>query len=142
MLLEDNSLILEADGGLIVITFSHKGNFSRTNRFLEKALNVVKLGELDKYGRQGVDALSAATPVDTGNTAGSWEYKITRDHGSATISWFNTNVSNGVNIAVILQYGHGTRNGGYVKGRDYINPAMQPVFDKIAESAWKEITII
>lgn len=125
-----------------MITFKHKGDFSRTNRFLEKALNVVKLGELDKYGRQGVDALSAATPIDSGKTAASWKYKITRSHGSATISWYNTNENDGVNIAVILQYGHGTRNGGYVRGRDYINPAMQPLFDEIAESAWKEITIV
>ena len=125
-----------------MITFSHKGDFSRTNRFLEKALNVIKLGELDKYGRQGVEALSAATPIDTGNTAKSWDYKIIRDRGSVSISWYNTNVNDGVNIAVILQYGHGTRNGGYVKGRDYINPAMRPLFDEIAESAWKEITII
>lgn len=125
-----------------MITFKHKGDFSRTNRFLEKALNVVKLGELDKYGRQGVDALSAATPIDSGKTAASWKYKITRSHGSATISWYNTNENDGVNIAVILQYGHGTRNGGYVRGRDYINPAMQPLFDEIAESAWKEIAIV
>lgn len=125
-----------------MITFTHKGNFSRTNRFLEKALNVVKLGELDKYGRLGVDALAKATPVDTGRTAESWKYQITRSHGSATISWYNTNENEGVNIAVILQYGHGTRNGGFVRGRDYINPAIQPVFDQIAESAWKEISLI
>ena len=125
-----------------MITFSHKGAFSRTNRFLEKALNAIKLGELDKYGRQGVAALAAATPKDTGKTAESWNYEITRSGGSATISWYNTNENNGVNIAVILQYGHGTKNGGYVRGRDYINPAIQPVFDQIAETAWKEITII
>lgn len=125
-----------------MITFSHKGNFSRTNRFLEKALNVIKLGELDKYGRQGVAALAAATPRDTGKTAESWKYEITRSGDSATISWYNTNENDGVNIAVILQYGHGTKNGGYVRGRDYINPAIQPVFDQIAETAWKEITII
>lgn len=125
-----------------MITFSHKGDFSRVNRFLEKALNAIKLGELDKYGRRGVDALANATPKDTGTTADSWKYKITRSHGSASISWYNTNENNGVNIAVILQYGHGTKNGGFVRGRDYINPAIQPVFDEIAESAWKEISII
>lgn len=125
-----------------MITFTHKGNFSRVNRFFEKALNAVKLGELDKYGRQGVDALASATPRDTGRTAESWKYEITRSNGSATITWFNTNENKGVNIAIILQYGHGTRNGGFVRGRDYINPAIQPVFDQIAESAWKEISLI
>lgn len=125
-----------------MITFTHKGDFSKTNRFLEKALNVVKLGELDKYGRLGVEALANATPKDTGRTADSWKYQITRSKGSASISWYNTNENEGVNIAVILQYGHGTRNGGFVRGRDYINPAIQPVFDQIAESAWKEISLI
>lgn len=125
-----------------MITFQHKGDFSRTTKFFEKLLNVVKLGELDKYGRQGVEALRAATPVDTGKTADSWEYEIVRSGESVAIRWYNTNVNNGVNIAVILQYGHGTRNGGYVQGRDYINPAIQPLFDEIAETAWKEITVL
>ena len=125
-----------------MITFHQKGDFSRVNRFFEKLLNVVKLGELDKYGRQGVEALAAATPRDTGKTAESWEYEIVRGKESVSIRWYNTNINNGVNIAVILQYGHGTKNGGYVKGRDYINPAIQPLFDEIAETAWKEITRI
>lgn len=125
-----------------MITFHQKGDFSRVNRFFEKLLNVVKLGELDKYGRQGVEALAAATPRDTGKTAESWEYEIVRGKESVSIRWYNTNTNNGVNIAVILQYGHGTKNGGYVKGRDYINPAIQPLFDEIAETAWKEITRI
>ena len=125
-----------------MITFTQKGDFSRVNRFFEKALNAVKLGELDKYGRLGVDALARSTPRDSGKTAESWQYSISRSDGSATISWYNTNENDGVNIAVILQYGHGTKNGGYVRGRDYINPAIQPVFDQIAESAWKEITLI
>lgn len=124
-----------------MITFQQKGDFSKTTKFFEKLLNVVKLGELDRYGRQGVEALASATPKDTGRTAESWKYEIVRDRESATIRWYNTNENNGVNIAVILQYGHGTRNGGYVRGRDYINPAIQPVFDDIAETAWKEITI-
>lgn len=125
-----------------MITFNQKGDFSRVNRFLEKALNVIHMGELDKYGRQGVEALRAATPKDTGKTADSWTYEITRSKGVATIEWHNSNINDGVNIAVILQYGHGTKNGGYVQGRDYINPAIQPVFDEIADSAWKEITIV
>lgn len=125
-----------------MITFHQKGDFSRVNRYFEKLLNVVKLGELDKYGRQGVEALAAATPRDTGKTAESWKYDIVRGKDSAVIQWYNTNENKGVNIAVILQYGHGTRNGGYVRGRDYINPAIQPLFDEIAETAWKEITIV
>lgn len=125
-----------------MITFQQKGDFSKTTKFFEKLLNVVKLGELDRYGRQGVEALASATPKDTGRTAESWKYEIVRDRESATIRWYNTNENNGVNIAVILQYGHGTRNGGYVRGRDYINPAIQPVFDEIAETAWKEITVL
>lgn len=125
-----------------MITFRQKGDFSRTTKYFEKLLNVVKLGELDRYGRQGVEALASVTPRDTGKTAESWQYEILRDKESATIRWYNTNENNGVNIAVILQYGHGTRNGGYVRGRDYINPAIQPLFDEIAETAWKEITVV
>ena len=122
-----------------MITFQQKGDFSKTTKFLERALNVIKLGQLDKYGREGVAALARATPKRTGTTAESWKYEIVRSGGSVTIQWYNTHENKGVNIAVILQYGHGTRNGGYVKGRDYINPAIRPVFDEIAESAWKEI---
>ena len=125
-----------------MITFTQKGDFSRVNKFFEKALNAVKLGELDKYGRLGVEALARETPKDTRKTAESWKYEIIRSDGSATISWYNTNENQGVNIAIILQYGHGTKNGGFVRGRDYINPAIQPVFDQIAETAWKEITMI
>ena len=123
-----------------MISFRHKGDFSKFTRFLEKAKEAVHLGELDKYGREGVAALSSATPVDSGLTAKSWYYEITHGNGSATISFHNSNIQNGVPIAVILQYGHATRNGGWVAGRDYINPAIQPVFDRIANSAWKEVT--
>jgi len=101
---------------------------------------VVKIGDLDKYGKEGVAALSAATPVDTGKTANSWSYKIKRQNGSVSIDFYNSNFSNGVPIAIILQYGHTTNNGGWVQGRDYINPAIQPIFDKIAKNAWKEVT--
>ena len=124
-----------------MITFRHKGDFSKLTRFLEKAKEAVRLGDLDKYGREGVAALASATPVDTGLTANSWYYKIEHKDGTATISFFNSNVQNGVPIAIILQYGHGTGTGGWVEGRDYINPAIQPVFDKIAKSAWKEAII-
>lgn len=123
-----------------MITFKQKGDFSKLTKFLEKAKEVVKLGDLDKYGREGVAALASATPVDTGLTASSWSYEIIHENGAATISFNNSNIQNGVPIAIILQYGHGTRNGGWVQGRDYINPAIQPIFDKIANDAWKEVT--
>lgn len=123
-----------------MITFSSKGNFKKTFSFMERAKEVVHLGNLDKYGREGVAALAAATPIDTGKTVSSWVYKIVREAGSASIVFSNTNVVNGENIAILLQYGHGTRNGGYVVGRDYINPAIQPIFDKMATDAWREVT--
>lgn len=123
-----------------MISFRHKGNFEKLTHFLEKSKEAVRLGILDKYGREGVAALSAATPVDTGLTARSWYYTVKNDRGSATISFHNSNIQNGVPIAIILQYGHGTRNGGWVAGRDYINPAIQPVFDKIVNNAWREVT--
>lgn len=123
-----------------MITFRQKGDFSKLTRFLERAKEAVHIGDLDKYGREGVKALSSATPVKTGITAKSWTYKIEQQKGSVSISFNNTNIQNGVPIAIILQYGHGTRNGGWVQGRDYINPAIQPVFDRIVEEAWKEVT--
>ena len=123
-----------------MISFRQKGDFSKLTGFLEKCKEVVKIGDLDKYGREGVAALASATPVDSGETANSWYYEITNKKGSATITFCNSNIQNGVPIAIILQYGHGTRNGGWVEGRDYINPAIQPIFDKIVESAWREVT--
>lgn len=123
-----------------MISFRQKGDFSNLTRFLERAKEVIKLGNLDKYGREGVNALSSATPMDSGQTAHSWYYKTENKNGSAKISFHNSNIQNGVPIAIILQYGHGTRNGGWVEGRDYINPAIQPIFDQIVENAWKEIT--
>ena len=123
-----------------MIKFRQKGDFSKLTRYLERVKEVVKLGDLDKYGRAGVAALASATPVDTGLTASSWYYEISNKNGSAMISFHNSNVQNGVPIAIILQYGHGTRNGGWVEGRDYINPAIRPIFDRIADDAWKEVT--
>ena len=123
-----------------MITFRQKGDFSKLTRYLERAKEVIKLGDLDKYGQEGVDALSSATPVDSGLTASSWYYKIENKNGSATISFYNSNVNNGVPIAIILQYGHGTNNGGWVEGRDYINPAILTIFEKIANDAWEEVT--
>ena len=123
-----------------MITCRQKGDFSKLTRFLERAKEAVHLGDLDKYGRAGVAALASATPVDSGETASSWYYEITNKNGSAVISFRNSNVQNGVPIAIILQYGHGTGTGGWVQGRDYINPAIQPIFDQIANNAWKEVT--
>ena len=123
-----------------MISFRQKGDFSKTMQFLGKAKKGVTLADLDKYGREGVAALASATPVDTGLTANSWYYKITNENGTATISFHNSNIQNGVPIAIILQYGYGTRNGGWVQGRDYINPVIQPLFDKIANNAWREVT--
>lgn len=123
-----------------MITFRQKGDFSKLTRYLERAKEVINLGDLDKYGQEGVDALSSATPVDSGLTASSWYYKIENKNGSAIISFYNSNVNNGVPIAIILQYGHGTNNGGWVEGRDYINPAILPIFEKIANDAWEEVT--
>lgn len=121
------------------ITFKQTGDFTKLNHYLEKTKNAVKLSALDKYGQEGVLALSAATPVDTGLTAKSWHYEIEYSNESVSISFLNSNIQNGVPIAVILQYGHATKNGGWVQGRDYINPAIQPVFDKIAKYAWEEV---
>ena len=123
-----------------MISFRQKGDFSKLTRFLERAKNLVHLSDLDRYGREGVAALASATPVDTGKTAASWYYDIKINKESASIAFNNSNIQNGVPIAIILQYGHGTKNGGWVEGRDYINPVIQPIFDKIAEEAWKEVT--
>ena len=123
-----------------MISFRHQGDFSKLSRYLERTKEAVKIGDLDKFGREGIEALASATPVDTGLTASSWYYKIKHENGSVTITFYNSNVQNGVPIAIILHYGHGTRNGGWVQGRDYINPAIRPVFDKIADNAWREVT--
>jgi hypothetical protein len=123
-----------------MISFRQKGDFANLTRYLEKVKNTSSVVDLDKYGRAGVAALASATPMDTGQTANSWAYKIERTKGTATISFYNTNIQNGVPIAIILQYGHGTGTGGWVEGRDYINPAIQPIFDNLANEAWREVT--
>ena len=123
------------------IKFVQKGNFSNTEKFFERCKNLFKLGVLDKYGREGVNALSMATPVDTGKTAASWRYRITSDKTSLSIEWLNdSETKDGIPIVVLIQYGHGTGNGGYVKGNDFINPAIKPIFDKISDALWKEVT--
>lgn len=123
-----------------MISFRHKGDFSKATRYLERVKQAVRLGLLDKYGREGVAALASATPVDSGKTANSWYYEIENRTGSVTIRFNNSHINSGVPIAIILQYGHGTGTGGWVQGRDYINPAIQPIFDKIVNEAWREVT--
>ena len=123
-----------------MITFRHKGDFTKTTRFLERAKHAVRRANLDRFGREGVAALASATPVDSGLTATSWYYEITYSKSGAKIAFYNSNIQNGVPIAIILQYGHGTGTGGWVAGRDYINPAIQPIFDRIVDEAWREVT--
>lgn len=125
-----------------MISFRQKGDFSKLNRYLERVKEAARLSILDKYGREGVAALSSATPVDTGETANSWFYKIEHNNRSARIVFCNSHINEGVPIAIILQYGHGTGTGGWVEGIDYINPAIQPIFNKIVDAAWKEVTKI
>jgi hypothetical protein len=122
------------------ITFKHKGDFKKTRNFLERAKKGDFYKHLEQYGEAGVEALSKATPIDTGLTAKSWRYKIERSKSGVTISWYNYNVNEGVNIALILQYGHGTPSGHYIRGKNYIKPAIKPIFKQIEESVWKEVT--
>ena len=124
-----------------MISFRSKGDFSKATRYFEQLSKISNLEQvLSKYGQMGVSALASATPTDPGLTASSWYYEIEHQNGGVSLSFKNSNINKGVNIAVILQYGHGTGTGGWVAGRDYINPAIQPVFDKIAEDAWREVT--
>lgn len=115
-----------------MITFRQKGDFSKTLVFFERLKNLFNAGILDKYGREGVEALQSATPKDTGKTAASWRYQITQTKNGMALEFHNDNVVDGANVAILIQYGHATRSGGWVKGRDYINPAAKPVFDRMA----------
>ncbi len=121
------------------ITFRHKGDFSKMEKFFNALLRRDYLNVLERYGQAGVAALAAATPKNSGSTAASWNYEISHNGKQTTIAFTNSNISKGVSIAIILQYGHGTKNGGYVAGKDYINPAIQPIFDKMANDVWKEV---
>lgn len=124
-----------------MITVSQKGSFKNTESFLKKIKKKSYMKILEKYARLGVSALSTATPKDTGYTAASWSYEIEQNDTGLSIHWTNSHIEKGyANIALLLQYGHGTRNGGYVEGRDYINPAMRPIFDKMAKDVWLEVT--
>lgn len=123
-----------------MIVLKTTGKLKKTEKFLSKMSNFDIRRILNKYGEEGVNALAENTPVRSGETASSWRYKVSINNGIATVTWLNTHVEKGVNIAIILQYGHGTRNGGYVQGIDYINPALKPVFNALAEEAWMEVT--
>lgn len=123
-----------------MIIIRHKGNFTRTEEFLKRSSNRDFRPILEKYAKKGVMALSSATPVDTGLTASSWDYSIDINGSQYSITWTNSNIVNGVPIAIILQYGHATRGGGYVQGYDYINPALRPLFDAMVDEIWKEVT--
>lgn len=125
-----------------MISIKQRGDFKKTEKFLKKSLGRDYKAVLEKYAKQGVEALSANTPIESGLTAVSWSYEIIQNGGTISIVWNNSNINKGVNIALILQYGHGTRNGGYVDGIDYINPSLKPIFDKMADAAWKEVTRI
>jgi hypothetical protein len=129
-----------------VISFKQKGDFKRTKSYLNNAEQASSFKShkaysiLDHYGQEGVKALQAATPRDTGETASSWSYSITRNNDKTKLSFHNTNIQNGVKIAVILQYGHATKSGVWIDGKDYINPALVPIFEEIASSVWEEVT--
>jgi hypothetical protein len=123
-----------------MITFTSSGSFKNTDRFLSKMRNLRIRQSLISHGREGVAALASATPTESGRAAASWDYKVSGGNGGWTITWTNSDVENGFPVAISLQYGYGTGTGGYVQGRDYINPAMRPVFDRIADQVWKEVT--
>lgn len=123
-----------------MISFVHKGNFEKTSSFLKRAKEAEFLNRLDSVAKEGVIALAQATPVDSGETANSWDYEIVRTKTGAVIYWTNSNVNDGVPVAILIQYGHATDNGAYVQGTDFINPAMKPVFNNIADEAWREVT--
>ena len=122
-----------------MITIKQKGDFKKTSKFLSDSLNPNYMSIIERYAKAGVTALSSATPVDSSNTANSWGYEIKKQGKSVSIVWYNTNVVGGVPVVILLQYGHGTRNGGYVQGRDFINPTLRPLFDKMADDVWREV---
>jgi hypothetical protein len=122
-----------------MITFRHYGDFDNTERFLTGAQRLQYHKLLSTYGAEGVRALASATPVDTGLTSRSWSYSTTVSNRKCGITWFNSNIQNGSKIAILIQYGHATRQGGWVQGRDYINPALRPIFDRLADELWREV---
>lgn len=125
-----------------MITFEHKGDFKKCTKYFEKIKEIARLGVLDKYGRKGVEALSDHTPRDTGRLSTSWYYIIEHGPGTATVTWCNDDIEGGCNVAILIQYGHATKNGGFVQGIDFINPAMRPILQEIADEAWREVTSV
>lgn len=123
-----------------MIGISQSGSFKNTMSFLAKASRTGLYSDLDRYGKMGVDALARATPLESGATANAWGYRIFRSRSTTGIEWYNSNENEGANVAILLQYGHGTGTGGYVSGQDYINPAIRPIFDRIADDIWKKVT--
>lgn len=123
-----------------MIQLESKGSFVKTDNFLEAMRRGEIFNALDKYGQMGVKALQSATPVASGVTASSWGYEVTKTRNSYELSWTNSHTANGEPIVIMLQLGHGTGTGGYVQGRDFINPALVPVFTKIADEVWKAVT--
>lgn len=123
-----------------MITIESQGEWKLTRNWFDRMTKLDLALIMNQFGKEGVSALAATTPSRSGLTSKSWNYEVTRKGNNWKITWTNSNVNKGANIAVLIQYGHGTRNGGYVVGRDYINPAIRPVFDKIAQKAWKEVT--
>jgi hypothetical protein len=123
-----------------IITYRHKGDLKKTDTFLRKLLKQDLASILHRYGQLGVEALSKATPVDTGKTAASWGYTVEIGNGTAKLTWTNSNSNKGVPIALLIQYGHGTPTGGYVPGRNYIKPAIQPILDELTNALWKEVS--
>lgn len=123
-----------------MISFKQSGDFKKIDNYLGRLKKSISFKDLDKYGRQGVSALMSATPIDTGLLKQSWYYEITIEKGIAKITFCNSDIENGINVAILIQYGHATKNGGFVEGIDYINPAIRPIFEKIADEAWKEVT--
>lgn len=121
-----------------MIKFKHKGSFNKTLAFLRKNKKI-DFSVLEKFGDEGIAALKEATPVNTGETATSWSYRIVEGQETVGIEWYNTNVNDGVPIAIIIQYGHATGTGGYVEGIDYINPAIKPIFERIVDNIWREV---
>lgn len=122
------------------ITFETSGNFDNMERFLTRVQRIDVRGILEACGQEGVGALASATPTETGLAAHSWAYRVSGSGGNYTVEWYNTDIENGFNVIIGIQFGHGTGTGGYVSGIDFINPAMRPVFDQIAERYWKAVT--
>jgi hypothetical protein len=126
--------------GDTLITISSKGSFSNTEKFLKRSIISNYNSIFEKYGKEGVRLLSSATPVDTGKTSESWTYEVKKSKSGISIEWSNSNVVNGVPIAIIIQYGHATQNGAYIQGQDYINPVIKPLFDKLTDNLWKDVS--